>query len=154
MYRRKRTTTLVLIFLMLLAALVFVLWTTGSSRADGPPSDDPIVTTPATPTDDPCFRQDIECYDDVPVQQQLPEEVIGRQIDCPDGSVGRIVDVEGHNTCSKEIPAEPLEANVASPGRHFSEPDVFAYGALSGAIVGLIISTLTYLAFKAPRNGD
>jgi hypothetical protein len=111
MYRRKRTTTLVLIFLMLFGAMIFVLWSTQTSRADGPP-DDPSVT-------DPCFRTDPECYEprqvecdnnvfvpmnsdgtwECPVQEQLPEEQIGRSEDCPDGQIGYVTDVEGHVRC-------------------------------------------------------
>jgi hypothetical protein len=147
MNRRRRTSTIVIVLLFLALFSVYTIWTATGSRADGPPSD-----IPATPSDDPCFRQDIECYDGVPVQPQLPEEVIGRLIDCPDGSVGRLVDVELHNTCSKDVPAEPLEAQSVGP--NFSETDIFALGAAAGGIIGLIFSTLAYLAFRVPRRGN
>jgi hypothetical protein len=39
--------------------------------------------------------------DDPRLGQQLPEEVIGRQVDCPDGSVGRVIDVEFNTTCDE-----------------------------------------------------
>jgi hypothetical protein len=150
MYRRKRTVTLVLLFAVLLAGLIFILWNFGDAKADGPPSPDPVTT--ATPTTDPCFRTDPECYDQV--QEQLPEEVIGRQIDCPDGSVGRIVDVDGNNTCSSEVPTPPLDASTTPRVSKPTDTDIFATGALAGGIVVAIALSLVYFAFRAPKFND
>jgi hypothetical protein len=87
-----------------------------SASADGPPGAEPTTVV------DPCFRQDIECYDlpnmntyfdwllDIflPVQEQLPEERIGRLIDGPYGETCMIVDVEGHLECNLPgIPGTP-----------------------------------------------
>jgi hypothetical protein len=45
-------------------------------------------STPAAPTATPDT-----------VQQQLPQEVVGRAIDCPTGTVGHVVDADGHTDC-------------------------------------------------------
>lgn len=45
---------------------------------------------------------------------QLPEEVIGRAIDCPDGTVGYVVDVNGGTSCATAAPA-PAPATSAAP---------------------------------------
>lgn len=77
----------------------------------------PSASADAGPPPDPTFREEaperqVECDNNVfvpmgeggtwdcpPTGEQLPEERIGRAVDCPDGSVGYIIDVEGNVDC-------------------------------------------------------
>lgn len=109
--------------LLVLASVTvgLVIFFTRSAVADGPPGAEPTQTV------DPCFRQDIECYDlpnmnthfdwllDIflPVQEQLPEERIGRLIDGPYGETCMIVNAEGYVDCN--LPAIPGTPPIA-PG--------------------------------------
>lgn len=42
-----------------------------------------------------------------PTAEQLPEEVIGRQVDCPDGQVGRVIDAAGTVECPPHADPRP-----------------------------------------------
>ncbi len=112
---RKYALQISAVAVLLLSALIIFL---PSAKADGPGA-------PATPTD-PYFREEVpprmvECADNVfvpmgeggtwecppAVQEQLPSEVIGRQVDCPDGSVGRIINMDLETTCDEVDGAYP-----------------------------------------------
>lgn len=129
MSNRNRNRMIVLAAFVILAAVLVIVLNTASSKADGPP-DETVATDPAVT--DPCFRQDIECYDQTEVEcddnvfvplnadgtwtcpgEQLPEERIGRAIDCPNGQVGYVTDVEGHILCLP--PADQVERGGSHP---------------------------------------
>lgn len=92
-----------------------------SASADGPPGAEPTTAPPPPVVTDPCFREDHECYQfmmnmyfdwllDIflPVQEQLPEERIGRLIDGPYGETCVIVNVEGYVDCNlPNVPGTP-----------------------------------------------
>jgi hypothetical protein len=49
------------------------------------------------------------------VQMQSPEEVLGRAIDCPDGTVGYVVDVNGGTSCASVAAPAPAPAPAQAP---------------------------------------
>lgn len=67
------------------------------------------------PTDDPCFRQDIECYGQQPGGEQLPEEVIG-SYRCPEATdVVLALNPDGSYVCGP-LPGSqppPVDTNPA-----------------------------------------
>jgi hypothetical protein len=119
-------TSFLVSFLIAVSTIIFFAAGTNPAKADGPPS-----TTPTAPaTTDSCFRQDHECYDIYP---QLPEEVIGRAVDCPDGQTGYVVDAEGRVECP--------------PSR--TETIGYSIFGISMVLVGVLI---TYLLYRLTRK--
>lgn len=71
-----------------------------SASADEIPSPEDVSTAEPAPED---------------VQHQLPEEIIGRQIECPDGTVGRIISVVGNTDCAVPMPRQDGPPAVRTP---------------------------------------
>lgn len=160
---RKYALQIAAVAVLLLSALLIFL---PSAKADGPISE-------PTPTD-PYFREEapermVECGNNVFVplgeggtwecpsgQEQLPGEVLGRQVDCPDGSVGRIINMDLETTCEEVPGAYPSlsQPEVSAPVAR-TTPD-FSPGEYGLIVAGLLLTaagTLYMIYRKQPGQG-
>lgn len=155
---KKYALQIAAIAVLLLSALIIFL---PSAKADGP-------GTPPSPTD-PYFREEapermVECDNNVFVplgeggtwdcpQSQLPNEVIGRQVDCPDGSVGRIVNMDLETTCDEVVGAYPSLSQPEASGPVARTTPDFSPGEYGLIVTGLLLTaagTLYMIYRKQP----
>ena len=140
-----------------------------AASADAPPTPAPVT--------DPFFREEapermVECgnnvfvplgeggtwecphpaepdADDPRVQGQLPSEVIGRQVDCPDGSVGRIINSDLETTCEEVPGAYPsLSATPVARTTPDWSPTQYALGI--AGLLAVAAGTLYMIYRKQP----
>lgn len=156
---RKYALQIAAVAVLVLSALIIFL---PSARADGPGA------VPA-PTD-PYFREEapermVECDNNVFVplgeggtwecpQPQLPNEVIGRQVDCPDGSIGRIINMDLETTCDEVPGAYPSLSAVteSAPPVARTTPDFspVEYGLILAGLLAVGAGTLYMIYRKQP----
>lgn len=179
--KRKRIFVAVAVAL-LLGLLIVLLSTSSAKADGPPSPEVPVVTDPAVTDpcfrqDPECYNPEVECAenifvplnpdgtwtcpprhdaepdpDDPRLGEQLPSEVIGRQVDCPDGSVGYIIDIDLNTNC-EEVPGEyPVLSETTPPATASEVSDIrrinpFQYGLVA---VGLVLTAAgaLYMIFK------
>jgi hypothetical protein len=171
---RNRKRIIALLALVILVVVLVGVWVTNPAKADGPPPpEDPAVT-------DPFFREEapermVECDNNVfvplgeggtwecpphpaepdandpRVAEQLPGEVIGRQVDCPDGTVGRIINMDLETTCEEVPGAYPslsAEQDTAGPVARTTPELTGTQYTLAGLILAIIAAGTLHMIYR------